>query len=294
MKKLEIRFALLYGIGQTLPYDSGCAYYLDCPGTQVKPSIKNDFENAANYFEYPQKEVDVRLSMTFPDLTEPQTIVQNINLLDREYPGLFQWVGEVNAVKRALASNGVESVSKADIKGWEPFMSLMRERQIPMALHHDLGVDGMPFKNVDLLKIVLDSYSGNKIIWMHAGVSRELTTLDPDRHIALISSFLDTYPNLMIDLSWSVLADSYFNTPERVEKYVHLVNRYPRRFLAGTDFVAASHKAFIHYNREFELTSMLYEHVDDRAFRHIVLGQNYFDLMPGMADDYEAPEVCVG
>ena len=57
----ETRLALLYGIGQTLPYDSECTYYLDCVGTNALPGMKNDFENAANYVEYPQDQVHIGL-----------------------------------------------------------------------------------------------------------------------------------------------------------------------------------------------------------------------------------------
>ena len=200
--------------------------------------------------------------------------------------------GRGELVKKALANNGVKSATKDDIKRWQPFMALLQQRQIPIALHHDLGVNAAPLKNIDLLKIILDSYPNNKIIWMHAGVSRELTMLNPDRHIEFISESLKTYPNLSIDLSWSVLAEAYFNTPERIEKYVNLINQHPKRFLAGTDFVAARHKNFMRYKREFELTSEIYKTINNQAFRHIVLGQNYFDLMPGMSERYEAPAIC--
>ena len=71
LKALEVRFALQYGIGQTLPYNSPCTYYLNCIGTEAKPSLKNDFKNAAKLIEYPQSDLHVALSMTFPDLTEP-------------------------------------------------------------------------------------------------------------------------------------------------------------------------------------------------------------------------------
>ena len=92
LDRTGVRFVLLYGIGQQLPHDSSCTYYLDCIGTPAKPGIKNDFENAANYVEFPQDDIHVALSMTFPDLASPEGIVEGIRLLDDEYPGLFQWI----------------------------------------------------------------------------------------------------------------------------------------------------------------------------------------------------------
>lgn len=43
LRRAGILFTTLYGIGQRLPVDSSCSYYLDCPGTDVMPSLKNDF-----------------------------------------------------------------------------------------------------------------------------------------------------------------------------------------------------------------------------------------------------------
>ncbi|NEP87889.1 MAG: hypothetical protein F6K18_14270 [Okeania sp. SIO2C2] len=59
LDETEVRFVLLYGIGQTLPYNSICTYYLDCVGIDALPGMKNDFENAANYFEFPQDNIHV-------------------------------------------------------------------------------------------------------------------------------------------------------------------------------------------------------------------------------------------
>ena len=43
-----VLFANIAGIGQMLPVTSSCTYYLDCPGTLVTPTLKNDFVNAAD------------------------------------------------------------------------------------------------------------------------------------------------------------------------------------------------------------------------------------------------------
>jgi hypothetical protein len=287
-----VRFVLLYGIGQTLPYDSECTYYLDCPGTEARPGFKNDFENAANYVEYPQDNIHVALSMTFPDLADPDDIAAGIELLDAEYPGLFQWMGEVNLHKEALRGNGHQPATEQDIGEWEPFMDILRERGIPIAIHGDLGDDANPTRNLHLMEEVLRRYPDNKIVWMHMGLSRELTTMDPSQHIRLMSDFLDTYPKLSVDISWTVLAEAYFDTPAKRALYAEFFNRYPTRILAGTDFVAARSKDFEVYKKEAEVTGAILADLDDSAFRAIALGQNYFDLAPGLGERFEAPAVC--
>jgi hypothetical protein len=292
LDQTAVRFVLLYGIGQTLPYDGKCTYYLDCPGTPALPGLKNDFENAANYVEYPQKNIHVALSMTFPDLAHPETIVDGIKLLDAEYPGLFQWMGEVNLYKEALRKNGHEPANLEAIQRWGEFMEILRERGIPIAIHADLGNDADPTQHLDLMQEVLRLYPNNKIVWMHMGLSRELVTLDAKQHIQLMSQFLDDNPNLYLDISWTVLAEAYFNTAEKRALYAEFFNRYPNRILAGTDFVAAASKDFKVYEREAHLTGSILAEVNDQAFRAIALGQNYFNLAPNLANQFEAPRVC--
>ena len=59
--KSGVRFVNVYGIGQRVPIDSDCTYYLDCPGTPVLPTIKNDMANAEFYIQ--TKPDDVRLTI---------------------------------------------------------------------------------------------------------------------------------------------------------------------------------------------------------------------------------------
>ena len=99
LKEASVLFANIYGIGQTLPPESSCTYYLDCPETPVTPTFKNDFVNAANYRANASMGVHLTLAMTCPDLSQPESILPGMQLLEKEYPGAFKWMGEVNPVK---------------------------------------------------------------------------------------------------------------------------------------------------------------------------------------------------
>jgi hypothetical protein len=116
--------------------------------------------------------------------------------------------------------------------------------------------------------------------------------MDPRQHIEIMSSHLDANPNLSLDISWTVIAEAYFDTPEKRALYVEFFNAYPDRILAGTDFVASRNKTFETYWNEANVTGEILADVDDAAFRAIALGQNYFDLAPGLAEKFEAPPIC--
>ena len=229
------------------------------------------------------------LSMTFPDLSQPASVLSGMQLLEQEYPGAFTWMGEVNLVKQALFDSGHEPVPPATISDWAPFMEALRARGMPLAIHADLGNDDAPTRYLPLMEEVLRLYPENAIVWVHMGLSRELTAMDAAWHVELMMSMLEHYSNLMLDLSWRVIDDAYFATPEDRAVYVPFLNAYSDRILPGTDFLASRDKALDVYRRELEVTSRINRHLSDAAFRNIALGENYFRLL---ALEYEAPLVC--
>ena len=286
-----VLFANVYGIGQMLPASSSCTYYLDCPGTPVTPTLKNDFVNAANVVTKTPEGLHLTLAMTFPDLADPQSVLDGMVLLDAEYPGLFGWMGEVNLVKQALYDNGHEPVPAEAIAEWTGFMEALRERGIPLAIHSDLGSNEEPTRYLPLMEEVLRRYPDNAIVWVHMGLSRELTTMAPQRHVALMTSMLERHPKLMLDIAWRVIDDAYFSTLEGRAAYVPFLNAFSERILPGTDFLASRDKDLDVYREELEVTGRIHRHLDDDAFRNIALGGSYFRLL-GL--EYHAPSICSG
>ena len=131
LERTGVLFVNMYGIGQRLPVGSTCTYYLDCPGTPVRPGLTNDFANAADSVRRAPDGVHITLSMTFPDLSRPESILPGMQLQEREYPGAFTWMGEVNLVKQALFNNGHRPVPPAKIPEWAAFMTVLREEKHP-------------------------------------------------------------------------------------------------------------------------------------------------------------------
>ena len=289
LERSGVRFVTVMGIGQMLPADSSCTYHPKCPGTPVAPTHRNDLANASAFVSKSRPGIHMVLSMTFPDLARPHMVLPGMQLLDREFPGAFRWMGEVNLVKQALFGNGHEPVDAATVSEWSAFMEVLRARNMPLAIHADLGNDENPIAYLGLIEHMLASYPGNSIVWVHMGLSRELTRIDPRRHIEIMESLLDRYPRLMLDLSWRVIDEHYFSDPDIRAHYVAFLNEYSERALPGTDFVASGRQTFEKYREHLEATSRIYGYLDDRAFRNIALGQNYFDLL-GL--DYRAPRVC--
>lgn len=281
-----VRFVNYFGIGQVLDLNSGCTYYLDCEGVPARPSIKNDVVNGMDVKAYGHDQLHVTLSMTFADLAHPEDAAKTVALYDKEFPGMFKWAGELNVIKQALLGNLHEPATPKSIDAWAPFMKILRERNIPVTLHSDLGNDANPTQYLHLMQHILATYPDNKIVWAHMGLSKELTTMDPVTHVALMKSMLDKYPGLILDISWDVLYNAYHQWGDI---FIPFFNEYSNRILPGSDFVAAASKPHDQYGKELEVTSRALRVLNDKAFRNIALGENYFRLL-GL--DYHAPPIC--
>ena len=284
LNKNGILFVNVEGIGQRLPTNSPCTNYKKCPGVKVRPSITNDIINAQlvldnNLHKTGVNGVKVILSMTFPDLSKPDEVVNGIHFLDKEYPGLFRWMGEVNVVKQALFNNGHKPVSKNTISNWGPFMKILKKRNIPLAIHLDLGNNTDNFKYLSLLKYILNLYPNNKIILSHLGISKELTNIDTEEHASVLDNLLNTYKNIYLDISWSILYDNIFRYKKRRQFYIDLMNKHSTRFLTGTDFVSSVNKSEKIYIKALKINSIILKYLDDYAYQRISLGQNYLDLI---------------
>ena len=228
--------------------------------------------------------------MTFPDLSKPKEIVKGIHYLDKEYPSLFNWMGELNVVKQSLFSHKVKPISLTIIPQWKYFMKILRDRKMPLSLHCDLGNNADNFKYLPLMERILFLYPKNIIVWVHLGLSKELTNIDPKKHTELLDSFLTNYKNLYFDISWRVLYDQVFHDPQKKILYVELMNKFPERFLTGTDFVNSITKNEKIYKEELRITSLIVNDLNNKAFRQIALGQNYLDLIHSK---YKAPNICI-
>ena len=294
LNKNGILFAVIKGIGQRLPTGHTCTYYKNCPGVNIRPSITNDIINAQmvvdnNLHKTNTSGVKVVLSMTFLNLSKPDEVVDGIYFLDKEYPGLFKWAGEVNVVKQALFKNGHKPVPVRDISKWGVFMNILKKRKIPMTIHLDLGNNINNLKYLPLLEHILKLYPKNKIVLSHLGLSKELTNINPVEHTKVLNDLLSKYKNIYFDISWDVLYKQEHNFFNSKRFYVDLMNKHPTRFLTGTDFVSHISKTKKTYKKELKETSFILKYLNNYAYRRIALGQNYLDMIH---TTYKAPKIC--
>jgi predicted TIM-barrel fold metal-dependent hydrolase len=88
------------------------------------------------------------------------------------------------------------------------------------------------------MKALLKRHPSTTVIWAHTGLGRVVT---PSKdHLSRIEAILHDpdFRNVYVDLSWDVVAGYVVATPEATKEWAELIQRYPDRFLFGTDSAA--------------------------------------------------------
>jgi predicted TIM-barrel fold metal-dependent hydrolase len=113
------------------------------------------------------------------------------------------------------------------------------------------------------------------VIWAHMGLGR---VVHPVPDMAAIMARVLADPELAhvyIDLSWSATAKYLVESPHTITVTAGLINRYPDRFLFGTDEVAPPDRAT--YLKTYDLYAPLLRELDHAA-REKFLKRNYETL----------------
>jgi predicted TIM-barrel fold metal-dependent hydrolase len=90
------------------------------------------------------------------------------------------------------------------------------------------------------MKALFERHQDTTIIWAHIGVGRVVRPLHEQ---AAIVEAICTDPALQhvhFDISWDEVAKYATETPEATKRTADMLNRFPDRFLFGTDVVAPS------------------------------------------------------
>jgi predicted TIM-barrel fold metal-dependent hydrolase len=122
------------------------------------------------------------------------------------------------------------------------------------------------------IKALFKRHPNTTIIWAHTGLGR---TVAPTRnHLALIEAILrdSDFHNVYTDLSWDEVAKYIVASPEATKQWVDLIQRYPDRFLFGTDSAAPTDQA--KYLKVFYQYDSLWKALDAETSRKVRLS-NY-------------------
>ncbi|MDT9677865.1 amidohydrolase family protein [Pseudomonas sp. JV414] len=161
-------------------------------------------------------------------------------------PGLWQGIGEVFTRHDDLTALTSGDTPRANNEAMTRIYHLAAENDLPVMLHSN--ITSKREKNPLYLAEVeepLRNHPHTRFIWAHAGTSAEIHRHQTQLDFLLptLSRMLEAYPNLFIDLSWSMLTPYLLDeqgTPR--DEWVKLVERFPERFMLGSDVVGRFNK----------------------------------------------------
>jgi hypothetical protein len=158
------------------------------------------------------------------------------------FPGVFSGIGEFTIHKEFVSGKVAGDVASLTDPALDRLLDFAGEVGLVAILHNDIN---MPFPKPDQepymlaqLKELFVRHPNTTIIWAHLGVGRVVRPLEMQ---AAIVEKICTDPSLQhvyLDISWDEVAKYATRTPEATRRTADMINRYPDRFLFGTDVVA--------------------------------------------------------
>ncbi|MCW3147920.1 amidohydrolase [Stutzerimonas stutzeri] len=157
------------------------------------------------------------------------------------HPGLWQGIGEVFTRHDDVTALTEGDTPRANNEALARVYHLAAEFDLPVLLHTNITSkrERNPLYLTELEE-PLRNHPHTRFIWAHAGTSMELHRHQEKLEFLLptVKRLLDDYPNLYIDLSWTMLNPYLLDEHGKPDaQWLALVELHPTRFVLGSDVV---------------------------------------------------------
>jgi predicted TIM-barrel fold metal-dependent hydrolase len=160
----------------------------------------------------------------------------------KTFPGVFTGIGEFTIHKEFVSPKIAGETASLTNPALDSILDFAGEVGLVVLLHNDID---MPFPKanqdpylVKQLRDLFQRHPNTSIIWAHCGVGRIVHPLKDQ--LAMLERALSKpeLKHVNIDISWDETAKYIVATPESIKATADVINKYPDRFLFGTDEVA--------------------------------------------------------
>jgi amidohydrolase family protein len=166
--------------------------------------------------------------------------VEHIKRVLKTFPGVFTGIGEFSVHKEFVSAKIAGEVASLNDPALDHIFDFCAESGLLVILHNDMDTPfakpGKPPAYLEQMRELIRRHPKTTIIWAHTGMGRIVRPVKD--HAAILESLLKEFDNLYFDISWDEVAKYIVATPESTRIAADLINRYPDRFLFGTDEVA--------------------------------------------------------
>jgi hypothetical protein len=230
--------------------------------------------------------------------------VDHIRRVLETYPGVFSGIGEFTIHKEFVSSKVAGEIASLSDPALDRILDFAGQVGLAVILHSDID---MPFAKTGAepvfltqMKDLLRRHPRTTIIWAHIGLGRvvhpvqgQATTDSTQRS----SAYLEIVEAMVKDpalqhvyfvISWDEVAKYAVASPQSVANTTLMLNRYPDRFLFGTDNVAPADQAAP--LRVYDLWAPIWARLTPEASQKVRIGnyERIFDAARAKVRAWEA------
>lgn len=223
------------------------------------------------------------------------------------FPGVFSGIGEFSIHKEFVSSKVAGEVASLTNPALDSIMDFAGRAGLVVILHNDMDMPmakkGAQPIYLNEMKDLVKRHAKTTIIWAHIGLGRivhpvgygsDATAERSPNHIDIVKQILDDpkMANIYFDISWDEVAKYLVASPETVKKCAEIMDKYPDRFLFGTDVVSPPDQKF--YMAVYEMYEPLWKALKPETSEKIRKG-NYarlFDAARKKVRAWEAANVA--
>jgi hypothetical protein len=163
------------------------------------------------------------------------------------FPGVFSGIGEFTIHKEFVSAKIAGETASLTNKALDRILDFAGEVGLVTLLHNDADMPfpkpgQEPYQIVQLRDLFL-RHPQTTIIWAHIGLGRVVRPVKDQLGIVERALSAPALKHLYFDISWDETAKYLLATPDTTKAVADLINRYPDRFIFGTDEVAPDDQA---------------------------------------------------
>ncbi len=192
------------------------------------------------------------------------------------FPNVFSGIGEFTIHKEFVSSKISGETASLTNPALDRILDFAGQVGLVVLIHNDID---MPFPKggqepylLKQLGELFRRHPNTTIIWAHMGLGRIVQPI-PDQLRIIERALADsTLNHVHIDISWNEVAKYIVASPAATKATADLINKYPNRFLFGTDEVAPATQET--YLRVYEMYGPLFKQLTPETKNKLLKG-NY-------------------
>jgi Amidohydrolase len=196
------------------------------------------------------------------------------------FPGVFSGIGEFIMHKEFVSGKIPGEVVSLENPALDRIFDFCAESGLVVLIHNDIDIPfakdvakpGSEPAYLGQLKALFKRHPKTTIIWAHTGLGRVVAP--SKNHLELVDAILrdPAFDHVYVDIAWDEVAKYIVATAEATKQWAGLIQRYPDRFLFGTDTAAPADQS--KYLKVFHQYEPLWKSLDAETSRKVRLA-NY-------------------